>query len=188
MHLKAITLALAMTHSAAAQEAVTWQDNVQGWHVAIDRTIDNSCFIISRFANDQYMRLQINAVQETLQMIVASPAWATLQSGENYDVEVAFDDLEAWPERALGHRWKDILPSLVLSFPISDAQTGNFLEDLTQTQSFHVYYGGVEIADFGLRGVDGAVAAMLECQRQMARLNDVPQAEDDPFATEKGQT
>ena len=188
IYLKAALFTLVMAQTALAQDSVTWKENVQGWHVAVDRTIDNSCFIIARFENDQYMRLQINTVQSTLQMIVASPAWATLKSGQDYDVQIAFNDMPARPERAMGHRWQNILPSLVLTFPISDAETGTFLKDLTLTNSFHVFYEGAEIADFGLSGVKGAVAAMMECQRQMARLNDAPGAHGDPFAKAQGQT
>ena len=103
--------ALLMAGTANAQDTVTWKDDVQGWSVAIDRTINDSCFIISGFEADLFLRFQFNATRKSVEFIVASVRWDSLQNGEDYNVEVAFGDLDAWEGSATGHRWNDNLPS-----------------------------------------------------------------------------
>lgn len=178
--------AILLGSSVAAQDAVTWKDDVQGWRVAIDRTIENSCFIISSFANEQFLRLQVNAVQEKVQFIIADTAWATLETGEDYEVEVAFDNLESWPKTAQGHRWKDVLPSLVLSFPFADQSTPAFMKDFTDNGSLRLFYDGSEIANLALSGTQKAVESMLECQAEMLQVNKAARSGKDPFAEKAG--
>ena len=173
--------ALITAGSASAQESVIWKENVHGWRVAVDRTIDNSCFIITRLANDQYMRLQINSVEAHLQVIVANPTWSALETGRGYAVEISFDEPKSWPVEAIGHKWQNVLPSLVLSFPLGEHETRQFLNGVTSTRSLNISYQGSEIAALALPGVEGAVASMLDCQEQMARFNQEQESGDDPF-------
>ena len=167
--------------AAVAQDTVTWKDDVEGWSVAIDRTIDNSCFIISGFENDLFLRFQFNATLQNLQFIVASVRWDSLENGEDYDLEVSFGDLEAWMGQARAHRWNDILPSLVLSVPVDDQQASNFMQEFTATGSVRVSYDGSEIAHLALTGASEAVASMIECQATMSQANAKRGTEEDPF-------
>ncbi|MEM6385838.1 MAG: hypothetical protein AAF718_06340 [Pseudomonadota bacterium] len=175
-------IALLLASSANGEETVTWKDDVQGWSVAIDRTIDNSCFIISGFEDDLFLRFQFNAAQQNVQFIVASVRWDSLQTGEDYDLEVAFGDLEAWSGTAKGHRWNEILPSLVLSVPITDQQASNFMDDFTATDSVRITHDGSEIAHLALSGASAAISSMLDCQATMAQANKTRQETNDPFA------
>ena len=125
------------TTAAAAQDTVTWKENIEGWSVAIDRTINDSCFIISGFEDDLFLRFQFNATQKNVQFIIASVRWDSLKTGQDYDMEVSFGDLDAWSGTAKGHRWNDILPSLVLSVPIADHQASNFMEEFTSCSTLN---------------------------------------------------
>ncbi|MCG6884000.1 MAG: hypothetical protein LJE62_09630 [Silicimonas sp.] len=174
--------ALTMTTAAVAQDTVTWQDDIQGWSVAIDRTIDNSCFIISGFEDDLFLRFQFNATQQNVQLIVASVHWDSVETGGDYDVEVAFGGLDAWTGVAKGHRWNEILPSLVLSVPIEDQQASHFMTEFTATETVSISHDGSEIATLALSGADEAIASMLDCQAAMSKVNDAKRSGDDPFA------
>ena len=168
--------------TAIADDTVTWKDDVQGWSVAIDRTIDDSCFIISGFEDDLFLRFQFNATQQNIQFIVASVQWDSVQSGEDYDLEVTFGDMDAWNGTATGHRWNDILPSLVLSVPIADQQASHFMQEFTGTESVRIRHDGSEIAHLALTGAAEAITSMLECQANMSAAADARQTGDDPFA------
>lgn len=174
--------ALLMAGTANAQDTVTWKDDVQGWSVAIDRTINDSCFIISGFEDDLFLRFQFNATRKSVEFIVASVRWDSLQNGEDYNVEVAFGDLDAWEGSATGHRWNDILPSLVLSVPIADQQASHFMKEFTATGSVRVSHDGDEIAHLALSGADEAIASMLDCQAAMSKANQARKSSADPFA------
>lgn len=174
-------IAFFSANAAIAQDTVIWQDDIQGWSVAIDRTIDDSCFIISRFDNDLFLRFQFNATQQNVQFIVASIQWDSLETGQNYDMDIAFGDLESWSGTAKGHRWKDILPSLVLSVPFADQQASHFMSEFTAMESVSISYEGSEIATLALAGAEEAVASMMECQATMATASAdpfVPKADD----------
>lgn len=164
-------LAVGAANSALAQDIVTWKENIQGWRIVVDRTIEDSCFIISEFEDDVLLRFQFNVSQQTVQLIVASLSWDSLENGEDYDLEVTFGDLDAWSGMAKGHRWNDILPSLVLSVPMEDRQASEFMEEFTGRESVRISHNGSEIAHLALEGTDEAVASMLDCQATMSQVN-----------------
>ncbi len=168
--------------TAIADDTVTWKDNIQGWSVAIDRTIDDSCFIISGFEDDLFLRFQFNATQQNVQFIVASIHWDSLKSGQDYDLEVAFGGQEAWAGTAKGYRWNDILPSLVLSVPMEDQQASHFMHEFTAMGTVSVVHDGSEIANLALAGAAEAVASMLDCQAAMTQANKARATGNDPFA------
>lgn len=174
--------ALSLASAATAQDTVTWKDDVQGWSVAIDRTINDSCFIISGFEDDLFLRFQFNASQENVQFIVANVRWDSVETGEDYDVEVAFGDMDAWSGMAKGHRWNDILPSLVLSVPIADQQASHFMKEFTAMPSVRISFDGTEIAHLALSGAAAAVESMLDCQATMSKAKQARESGNDPFA------
>ena len=174
--------ALFVAGNALAEDTVTWKDNIQGWSVAIDRTIDDSCFIISGFEDDLFLRFQFNATQQNVQFIVASVRWESLESGEDYDLEVVFGEQQAWAGTAKGHRWNDILPSLVLSVPIANQQASTFMREFTAMDTVSVMHDGSEIANLALAGTAEAVASMLDCQAAMTQANKARTSGADPFA------
>lgn len=174
-------LALVSTGAAVAQDTVVWKQNVEGWSVVIDRTIDDSCFIISGFDNDVFLRFQFNATQQNVQFIVANIHWDSLQNGQDYDMEVVFGDQDSWSGMAKGHRWNDILPSLVLSVPIEDQQASNFMKQFTAMNSVSISHEGAEIAQLALAGTEAAVASMLNCQASMSKAGAARNSADDPF-------
>lgn len=178
--------ALMSVGTATAGDTVTWQEDVEGWSVAIDRTIDDSCFIISGFDDETFLRFQFNATLGNVQFIVASIHWASLIAGEDYDMEVSFGGRDAWTGTAKGHRWRDILPSLVLSVPISDQQASQFMEEFTATGSVSISYEGVEIANLALTGTEEAIASMLDCQSAMSKAKSSQRLGSDPFARKPG--
>lgn len=174
--------AFCSTSAAIAQDTVTWQDNIQGWTVVIDRTIDNSCFIISGFEDELLLRFQFNAVQKNVQFIAANVNWKSLKSGQDYDMEVAFGNQDSWASTAKGYRWNDILPSLVMSVPVANQQASNFMKEFTAMENVRISHEGSEIANVSLAGASEAVASMLDCQAAMANEAPLKKLGADPFA------
>ena len=164
-------LALGAANAAVAQDIVTWNDNIGGWRIVVDRTIDDSCFIITELEDDVLLRFQFNVAQQNVQFIVASVLWDTLETGEDYDLEVTFGDFDTWFGMAKGHRWNDVLPSLVLSIPVADQQASEFMKEFTAKQSVRISHNGDEIANLRLAGTGEAVASMLDCQATMSHVN-----------------
>lgn len=154
--------------SAMSDDSLIWQDNVAGWNIAIDTTIDNSCFMLTGFEGERFLRFQFNTTQESIQLILASPHWQTLESNQDYDVSVAFDDRALWEGVAKARIWKQLLPSLVLTIPLEDQSAAEFLAQFSTTESVVVVQGETEIANLALRGNAAAVSSMIECQRAMA--------------------
>ncbi len=167
-----------------SQDVVAWQENVRGWSVVVDRTIDNSCFIISELEDNFFVRFQYNAVQQSVQVIVASTNWSSLKTDKTYDLEVSFGEDNTWPTKARGYRWNDVLPSLILSFPVENQQAPTFMRDFTTSAYMRISFEGSDIADLPLIGAHEAVASMLECQVAMSDTLNLKSASKDPFARE----
>jgi hypothetical protein len=178
-------VALLTAGAANAQDTAIWNDDIDGWAVVVDRTINDSCFIIAGFGNNVYLRFQFNLPQQNIQMIVADAAWDSLETGTEYDLNVAFGDREPWTGLAKGHRWQDVLPSLVLSVPVANHQAADFIDDFTAVNSVRISFDGTEIANLPLKGVDEAVQAMLDCQAAMSEV-DHSVLDADPFAGKGG--
>jgi hypothetical protein len=153
---------------AQAQDTVLWQENVAGWQVNVDRTIGDSCFMSAAFDTGAVVRFQFNARQGNIQFIIGDLRWASVLEGETYDLEVTFGDLAPWSGEAVGHRWSDILPSLVLSVPAEDNRAADFIGEFATTAEVRVAFDGREIAQLSLVGSGDAVAEMFACQREMA--------------------
>ena len=67
--------ALALAGSVQAQDTLIWQQNVKGWHVSIDRTLGDSCFIITDFDNNTFLRFQVNSDRQNVEFIIAKASW-----------------------------------------------------------------------------------------------------------------
>lgn len=179
----ALSSVLACVAGAAyAQDTVTWNENVHGWQVAIDRTIDDSCFIISAFEDQLFLRFQFNAEEQNMQFIVANVAWQSLVTGQEYDLELVFGEDSPWSGIAQGHVWNGILPSLVLSVPFEDQQASKFIQEFGDQGSVRVSYDGNEIANLTLAGTNDAIASMMACQQAMSEAGAFKETNADPFA------
>ncbi len=157
-------LALLGCGAASAQDAITWEESVQGWHVAIDTTIDDSCFILAGLESGAYIRFQFNVTDNSVQLIVADTNWNDVDSGQDYSVAVSFGGREPWAGIAVGHKWLGTLPSLVLSVPLDDDQAFDFISDFSNTQTFAMSIEGSEVFELSFSGTDAAIQSMLACQ------------------------
>ena len=164
--------------SAAAQETVVWESDLNGWEVAVDRTINNSCFLLAGFANDFVLRLQVNKQQQNIQFIVGNIRWSSLKVGESYPISVAFGDATPWEGEGIGHEWSSILPSLVLSVPSDGDLAAHFLDEFAAMDVARVTFEGKEIANLSLADSAPAVSSLMDC---VAAMHDF-EPSDDPFA------
>lgn len=154
---------------ASSQEAITWAESVQGWHVAIDTTIDDSCFILSGLESGTYVRFQFNVTDNSVQLIIADENWSAVHTGQDYNVAVSFEGREPWAGTAVGHRWLGTLPSLVLSVPLEDDQAFDFIAEFSGTRTFAMSVDGSEVVELAFSGTDAAIKSMLECQASVTK-------------------
>lgn len=160
--------ALFLAGSVQAQEIVGWRQDVGGWTIAVDRTIDNSCFMIAKVDTDVLMRFQFNAAREDVQMIIANTRWDALEDGRTFPVVVTLGDGSPWEGLAQSKQWKDVLPSLVLSVSGEDRQAVAFVEQFSRIGRVRVSTDGSEIVSLSLEGTQEAVREMMACQQSMA--------------------
>ena len=159
------------TTSVGAEDTVVWEKDIQGWSVIVDRTISDSCFMISEVSDDLYLRLQFNSIQSNVQLIVANMRWDALENGRDYDLEVAFGKHSAWTGPANGYLWHDVLPSLVFSVPFANQQAQYFLREFEETNSVRISFNGTEIAKADLGRSDEALAALAACQSTLSDID-----------------
>ena len=165
-----------------AQDTVIWESDLNGWEVAVDRTINNSCFLLAGFANDFVLRLQVNKQQQNVQFIVGNIRWSSLKVGESYPISVAFGDATPWEGEGIGHEWSSILPSLVLSVPSDGDLAAHFLDEFAAQDVARVTFEGKEIANLSLADSAPAVNSLMDC---VAAMHDFKPS-DDPFAGFEG--
>ena len=150
--------------TAVSQEIADWQSDVGGWHVAVDRTIKDSCFIISEFESDVLLRLQINATLNEVQLIVADMGWSALEAGAKYPLELVLDDNDAWIGEGLARYWSGVLPSLVVSIPVREHAAAQFMGEFAGGHSIAISNAGTPLANLELSGTGAAVRELMTCQ------------------------
>ena len=175
---------------ATAQDSVIWSDDVSGWTVAVDRSLNDGCFAFTCFDGGTCLRLQLNAANEQVIFFVMNNNWQSLETGKLYDIEVKFGTLTPWTGRASVHRFSDGLPSLVLNVPFEEDRALNFVDEFMRMTGVQISYSGSVIANLSLRGTYAAMEEVFNCQRTMIEggrgtrsdpFSSAPQSSDDPF-------
>lgn len=175
---------------ATAQDVVTWNDDVSGWTVAVDRTLNDGCFALACFDGGTCLRLQLNAANERVIFFAMNDNWQSLETGKLYDIEVKFGTLAPWTGMASVHRFSNGLPSLVLNVPFEEERAFNFIDEFMRMTGVRISYSGSVIANLSLRGTYAAMEEVFNCQRTMIEggqrprsdpFSAAPQNSDDPF-------
>ncbi len=161
-----------------ADETVIWKNDVRGWDVMVDRTLENSCFIYSTFEESSFVRLQFNPVNDSVEFTVGNLNWISLESGKLYPMEVQFGSRTPWTGEGLGRWWGEDLPSLSLDVPFKDDRALEFLDEFMKMTGVRVSYENRIIANLSLRGTYAATEEMMRCQRKMFESSPAP---TDPF-------
>jgi hypothetical protein len=176
------TLSLGFLFSVFAQpsfsQAVTWNEDVRGWFIGVDRTLGDGCFMYSSFDSGGVLRAGFDVDGDSMYIVVGSRNWMSLEEGKLYPIEIQFGSRPPWTGDANVFVWNDGDKALELSVPFTNNVADNFVRELQQTQNVLVRYQGRQILNLSLRGSFAAMAEVIKCQEAMLS-NSLPNA--DPF-------
>tara|TARA_R100001143_G_C3335959_1_gene121852 strand:+ start:497 stop:1036 length:540 start_codon:yes stop_codon:yes gene_type:complete len=168
-----------MSAPAISQETITWKEDVKGWSINVDTTIDYGCFMSAAYDGGAVLRAQLNPTDDIFQFIIGNGAWQSLESGKLYDMKIQFGNLEPWTGLATAHRFNDQLPVLVFDLFFEEGKADSFINEFMRMTGVRVFYSGNEIANLSLRGTYDAFQEVMACQSQMMeRINNSA----DPFS------
>lgn len=159
-------------------QAVTWNDDVRGWFVGVDRSVGDGCFMYSSFDGGGVLRAGFNVDADSMYIIVGSRSWMSLEEGKLYPIEIQFGNRSPWTGDASVFSWDSGEKALQLTIPFTDNIADNFVRELQQTQNILVRYQGQQILNLSLRGSFAAMAEVINCQQNMFRGNS---PSTDPF-------
>lgn len=152
-------------------QAVTWNDDVRGWFIGVDRSVGDGCFMYSSFDGGGVLRAGFNVDDDSMYIIVGSRDWMSLEEGKLYPIEIQFGNRSPWTGDASVFVWNDGDKALKLVVPFTDNVADNFVRELQQTQNVLVRYQGRQILNLSLRGSFAAMVEVIHCQENMVRSN-----------------
>lgn len=159
-------------------QAITWNEDVRGWFIGVDRSIGDGCFMYSTFDGGSVLRAGFNVDGDSMYILVGNRNWMSLEEGKLYPIEIQFGNRPPWTGDASVFIWSDGDRALNLTVPFTNNIANNFVRELQQTQNVIVRYQGRQIMNLSLKGSFAAMAEVMNCQETMLS-NNVPGA--DPF-------
>ena len=164
---------------AQAQDTVTWEDDVRGWYIGVDKTIGNGCFMVADYDGGTILRVGFHPDDGDLNFFVGNDAWQSLENGKLYPLSVEFGNKGAWAGDAEGVRLGDT-PMLRLDVSFEDDDANTFIEEFMRMTVVEIIYQDTELATLRLTGTYAAMQEAINCQETMF---DQEQPGDDPFGS-----
>lgn len=164
--------------SLADDEIFPWK-KVGGWNVAVDRSLGNSCFVVTSFEDGTVFRLGLNLLdkEDPFYILIGNANWKSLESGKQYPIEFSLDRSE-WTAEATGVPFNGS-KGLWIDFDDADL-IGEFARKL----NFRATFNGKEIASLRLKNSVEARDELLACQKAVnatvAKQPSPPKSKD-PF-------
>ena len=179
MKLLVLYLVFWMFPAAATADAITWRDNVRGWYIGVDTSVDSGCYMTTSFEEGTVLRAAINPALETFDFFVGDERWQSIESGKFYQLSVQFDSLEPWSGDSFGFRWNGT-PYIGTRFSLNSDEAGNFVDQFMTRTSVSIRYEGRPVANLSLRGTYAAMLETFECQSAMSEGSGSERS--DPFS------
>ena len=159
----------------AAQEAVFWK-SVGNWDVSIDTTISNGCYAIATWNGGTVLRIGLNPLEENFYLLVGNEKWASLESGQEYDISIKFGAKAAWDVAARGLQFS---PEDVV-YLHAESTKFEFIEEFMRQSSMKISYQNKEIDTLKLTGSSRAFKEVMACQQEVDKRGTANTS--DPFA------
>jgi hypothetical protein len=164
----AVTLAAT---PALAGENTTWK-KLEHWRIGI--TWDtHDCYMMARYRNDATMlRFLINMADKRLDVLLFDRDWASLQSGQHYELKMQFDNQPVWSIPAHVAKMDD--DNIYLSFYISDTNENlkRFAAEMAASQGVTFTYQEKVIVNWDIPGGGAAFQEMLTCEATTVKQHD----------------
>lgn len=159
---------------AFAADSVEWGTSGH-WHIRYDASV-GGCFMLASYTLGEILRIGFKNVQRNGYLMVANPAWHSLEAGKEYDLSFDFPGDAPWRGTFVAKKLGD-LTFLEISF-----KNPNFLRDFAWRQKVNVYYAGSFVSSMPLTGSRAAMQSLLECQHKADAAAGPPATSSDPFS------
>lgn len=165
---------------SAFPQTITWKEDVAGWFLAVDPSIDDGCFMTTVYEEGTVLRVQFNPSIDLFEFLIGDHDWQSIEAGKFYEIVVQFGSREPWFGEALGIRFgSGDLPTLSFVVGFEGGNAEAFIDEFMRMTYVTVDYQGSEIAALTLRGTHTAMQEVMACQQVMLDRN----RQSDPFAT-----
>jgi hypothetical protein len=151
----------------AFAQTAAWKEDVKGWFIGVDRSVNDGCFMQSPFEGGGVMRVGFDPSQDVIFVLIGDDDWRSLEIGKLYPIEFQFGQRSPWTVEAGVFSWEDGDQALQFTVPFGDSRAEAFVNELQQTQNIRVRYEGREIINLSLRGSSAAMQETINCQANM---------------------
>lgn len=172
----------------SAEEDVLEYAKVGNWHVRVDRTLGDGCFLLAEYVGGTAFRIGFDPSGYRLYVVIADTAWHSIEVGQTYDIEIQFGDEEKWVGGATGVSFDDSSGVPMLWAPIKGGADlyELFFDEFMSESNVMLFYQGDEISNLSLSGSRRAAESLFTCQSRYGwKSNDPfakePDSKTDPF-------
>lgn len=144
-------------------------ETVGAWQVRVDMTLKAGCYAFAQFEDGSVIRVFNDPGNKLVYFGLGNWRWRSLSASEKYTLKVTFDREEPWEGEA---SVLDFGSANMLFLEVN----ADFLTELAMANVLNASYGSKRIATLSLADSDGALGALVRCERS------VNERIGDPFA------
>lgn len=148
---------------AAATAARVWR-TVGTWSVYVDRTLNDGCYLASRFTNDTVFRVGVGAGEDAkFYVILGNPAWRSLREGAKYHLTFAFDAETPWDAPVT------VVELAGFEYLMANFSDTRFWREFAGSRRLVVTRSGKPVTSLSLEGAASAFQELVRCQKSQRR-------------------
>jgi hypothetical protein len=157
-----------------SEDVVEWSHSGT-WRVAIDQSLGNGCFMIASYMQGEIFRIGVSNTHKNGYVMLANPAWSSLEVGKQYKLSFQFDGEPPWT----GNFTAVQIGNAVALTNFFDK--GTFLQDIGVKQALSVWFNGKFVTRMPLTGTYAAVQSLVQCQERVNQITAGSARPADPF-------
>jgi len=141
------------------------------------------CMVHAASGQGTVLSIAASPEQGALLFIVQNRQLAALESGNQYEVEVEFDNMGAWQIDAVAQQELDRDgPGVIFAVRPGKEDGANFIKEFAAAQGMHIGRQGVKMDSLGLSGSRPAMAQMAQCMgKMMSNASETSEEEEPAF-------
>jgi hypothetical protein len=132
--------------------------------------------MIGSYVKGEVFRIGISNTHKNGYVMLANPAWSSLEVGKQYKLSFQFDGESPWTGSFTAIQIGDVV-ALTNSF-----DKGTFLQDIGVKQALTVWFNGKFVTRLPLTGTYAAVQSLIQCQEKVNQLTAGSAKPADPFS------
>lgn len=150
------------------------------WTIAIDTTINNSCFALATFIDGSAFRIGFDmrpGAGNPFFVILGNINWKSIEYGKEYPIDLIFGNEPPWSGNASGFSFDPPENQTWLRVGVGKDTGAEFVSEFMKQRFVAVKYSGKEILRLALKDSYKAGLKLIECQKQASQT----QTTTDPF-------